>query len=56
MGTPPQSTVLDDKLEEGTDPNLALYLLQSKEKSEEQAKQELEEIRSLREKLLEPSR
>jgi predicted ATP-binding protein involved in virulence len=55
MGTPPQSTVLDEKLKEGTDPNLPLYLYQSKEKSEEQAKEELEEIRALREKLLDPA-
>ncbi|MEA2691304.1 MAG: hypothetical protein QOJ16_691 [Acidobacteriota bacterium] len=55
MNTPPQSTVLDEKLAEGTDPDLPLYMLQSKDKSEEQAKEELDEIRTLREKLLDPA-
>jgi len=51
MGTPPQSTVIEEKLEKGDDPDLALYLYQSKERSEEEARTELAERRRLIEEL-----
>ena len=51
MGTPPQSTVIEEKLEKGDDPELALYLYQSQERSEEEARAELEERRRLIEEL-----
>lgn len=51
MGTPPQSTVIEEKIEKGDDPELALYLYQSQEHSEEEARAELEERRRLIEEL-----
>lgn len=51
MGTPPQSTVIEEKLERGDDPGLALYLYQSQERSEAEARAELEERRRLIEEL-----
>jgi predicted ATPase len=51
MGTPPQSTVIEEKLEKGDDPDLALYLYQSRERSEEEARAELAERRRLIEEL-----
>jgi predicted ATPase len=51
MGTPPQSTVIEEKLEKGDDPELELYLYQSKDRSEEEARVELEERRRLIEEL-----
>jgi hypothetical protein len=51
MGTPPQSTVIEEKLEKGDDPELALYLYQSQERSEEEARADLEERRRLIEEL-----
>lgn len=51
MGTPPQSTVIEEKLEKGDDPELALYLYQSQERSEEETRAELEERRRLIEEL-----
>lgn len=51
MGTPPQSTVIEEKIEKGDDPELALYLYQSQERSEEEARAELEERRRLIEEL-----
>lgn len=51
MGTPPQSTVIEEKLEKGDDPELALYLYQSQERSEDEARAELERRRRLIEEL-----
>lgn len=52
METPPQSVVIEEKIEKGEDPNLALYLLQSEKLSEQEAQDELEERRRLIEELL----
>jgi predicted ATPase len=51
MGTPAQSTVIEEKLSQGTDPDLPLYLYQSEDQNEEQAKERLEERKRLVEKL-----
>jgi predicted ATPase len=51
MGTPPQSVVVEEKLSEGTDPNLPLYLYQSEGRSEDEARATLEERRRLLEEL-----
>src|SRR5262249_34977805 len=51
MGTPPQSTVIEEKLSEGNDPDLALYLYQSQDRNEEQAEATLAERKSLIEEL-----
>jgi len=54
METRPQSTVIEQKLRDRDDPDLALYLYQSTEQNEEQAKAELEERRQLINKVLGP--
>lgn len=51
MGTPPQSTVIEEKLARRDDPELPLYLYQSEERSEEEARAALEERRRLIEEL-----
>ncbi|HSS47618.1 MAG TPA: AAA family ATPase [Thermoanaerobaculia bacterium] len=52
METSPQSVVIEETLEKGEDPGIALYLLQSEKRSEEEARVELEERRRLIEELL----
>lgn len=54
MGTKPLSTVLEQKLLDKDDPDLALYFYQSTERSEDQARADLEERRLLIEKVLGP--
>jgi hypothetical protein len=51
MNTPAQSEVIDQKLRQGDDPELPLLLYQTEERSEEQAKAELEDRRRRIEKL-----
>ena len=51
MGTPAHSPVLEQKLQEGTDPNLASYLLQSETRSAEEAHEKLAEKRKILEQL-----
>lgn len=51
MGTPAQSKVIEEKLSQGTDPDLPLYLYQSEDQNEDQAKARLEERKRLVEKL-----
>jgi hypothetical protein len=51
MDTPPQSLVIEKKLQGRADPELPLYLYQSAERNEEEARGALEERRLLMEKL-----
>jgi hypothetical protein len=52
METPPQSLVIEEKLAQGDDPDLPLYLLQSETLNEQQAQDELEERSRLIDELL----
>jgi predicted ATP-binding protein involved in virulence len=54
MDTKPQGTVIEQKLRDRDDPDLALYFYQSAERNEEEAKADLEERRRLIEKVLGP--
>jgi predicted ATPase len=51
MGTPPQSTVIEEKLKTGDDPNLGLYLYQSEGANEDEARAQLDERQRLIEEL-----
>jgi hypothetical protein len=52
MNTPPQSEVIEQKLKQGDDPEVALLLYQSGERSQEQAKAEIEERQRIVEQLV----
>jgi hypothetical protein len=52
METPPQSLVIEEKLAQGNDPDLPLYLLQSETLNEQQAQVELEERSRLIDEML----
>jgi energy-coupling factor transporter ATP-binding protein EcfA2 len=52
METPPQSLVIEEKLAQGNDPDLPLYLLQSETLNEQQAQEELEERSRLIDEML----
>ncbi|HKH46178.1 MAG TPA: AAA family ATPase [Thermoanaerobaculia bacterium] len=54
MGTRPQGTVIEQKLRDRNDPDLALYFYQSTERNEDEAKADLEERRRLIEENLGP--